>query len=201
MCSAAAVQLWLSASQAADGGASLSARDAAPGLRRRTPQQRTPEEELPEPESHRRLFMDQWIKQTVAAFLCPHLRVHPQPGRTWRIYYLIPEINPDGGFTLSSWESVGLTGRCRPPAAGHVWRTEETSRPPSRMAGAATRPPYFAVDFDRATGIFWDVPVKLGRGAAFWSVTSPAERWGLASSWNKASHRRIKLLYSARWLL
>lgn len=44
---------------------------------------------------------------------------------------------------------------------------------PARMAGAAMGPPCFAVDFDRTTGIFWDVPVRLGRGAAFWTITSP----------------------------
>lgn len=82
-------------------------------------------------------------------------------------------MSPDGGFTLGSCECVGLTGRCRPPAAGHARRTEDASRPPSRMAAAAMTPAYFAVDFDRATGIFWDVPDKLGRGAAFWTIASP----------------------------
>lgn len=47
MCSAAAPLLWLSASQTAVGGASVSPADATSGLRQRSPQLRTPEEESP----------------------------------------------------------------------------------------------------------------------------------------------------------
>lgn len=70
MCSAAALLLWLSVSQSAGGGASLSPADATPGLRQRSSQLRTPEEESPPSHEHRRLFTERRIKQNTATFPC-----------------------------------------------------------------------------------------------------------------------------------
>lgn len=84
---------------------------------------------------------------------------------------LLSDSRDESGWWLHL-EQRGICG-INGPLPPSCCRTQDTSRPPSRMARAATRTPYFHVDFDRTTGIFWDVPVKLGRGAAFWTMTSP----------------------------
>lgn len=154
MCSAAAPLLWLSVSQTAAGGAALSPADATPGLRRSSP-------------------------------LCGHLRRNPRNpdhsgdysrnyglntnnGRFWLqqvggqhtwIYYLIPELRmmaaADGSSSCGFWWIIGAPplSRCR----DSVWRTEDSCPGCHGGTRAKTSPPYFAVDFDRRTGIFWDV--------------------------------------------
>lgn len=80
---------------------------------------------------------------------------------TW-IYYLIPELRmmaaaADGSSSCGFRWIIGA-----PPLSRCRDRTSGGQRIPAQAVTedgtrAKTSPPYFAVDFDRGTGIFWDV--------------------------------------------
>lgn len=99
------------------------------------------------PNLHRRLLTELRIKRNVSAFLCAlrgfNRSSDMRGGFIILFLRLIRMMAAVDG--LSSCGSVWINGalRGRGPAAGHVWRTEDTSRALSRVENTATSRLYF----------------------------------------------------------